>query len=434
MLVASTSALAAPNMRMLRRWANVRHQSTRLAFVHIPKTAGTAIENAAAEVGVKWGLVYELMLWNNASCTIQSVRKGACLAPSAATQLQSSGNGWSAGECEHHVRYECGQPSCRDCPSAAFAGRTPFEVGRVPSCSFRGVSAAAADQQTRSVYQQHCCYWWHLPPPLLRHDPRPALRTPHRFCVVRNPYTRLLSAYRDHWRRPVDCNSAYFASNLSGHEIATLRGQPTSIAAFNPPSLSAWVRLLDSGFSWADERTPRESWGRASNASMEESPSSSWSAHPLTCWFEPQSAYLAHEWRWARDLQDDTSGRVRRAHMAPSDRGCKIVLRYENLADEFAALMRWAGLNISLPVKRPTSSGTSAWKRAVCRPGLHLSREGRCFPREAPSPPSPPPVDTECLSPKGAQALLSDDALAIVHRRWRDDFSVLGYELGLNAG
>ena len=409
MLVSSTSALAAPNNRMLRRWSRVQHQSTQLTFVHIPKTAGTAIENAAAEVGVKWGIVAELMLWESANCTIRSIRKGVCPSRSAATRLRSPRNGWTAGSCEHHLTYECDQPSCRGCPSASYAGSapfmTPFEAGRIPSCSLRGVSAAAADEQTRLEYEQNCCYWWHLPPPLLRHDPRPALRTPHRFCVVRNPYTRLLSAYRNQWNRPVECKSEYFATNLSGHVIAQHRKQSTSIAAFNPPSLSAWVRLMDVGFTWADERTPRESWGRVSNAS------SPWSAHPASCWFEPQSAYLAQKWASVGDLRGETihdAGEP--ARVAPSDRGCNIVLRYENLADEFAALMKWAQLNISLPERRKVGFNPSSA-------------------RVKSSVASPPPsaVDSGCLSPSGAQALLTDDALAIVRRRWQDDFRVLGY-------
>ena len=112
----------------------------------------------------------------------------------------------------------------------------------------------------------------------------------------------------------------------------------------------------------------------------------------MNCWFEPQSAYLAPHFVYAHQLS-----RFDRVVRASSERGCNVVLRYENLSSEFAVLMDWLGLNVRLPPQQTS------------RP-----RPGRA-------------TDSTCFTAGGARKLLSAATRSIVSRWYGGDFALLGY-------
>lgn len=127
-------------------------------FIHIPKTAGTAIELYAYTVlRQRWGRMYyaaELQLPPEPPGTWNVSRRRLCehygnigkrpLPPALAEQM-------------HHGRKRSLLQVCDMC-----------------------------------FWNQSCCSEWHVPPALLA-MPRPQLRAPVAFCVVRNPWSRLLS-------------------------------------------------------------------------------------------------------------------------------------------------------------------------------------------------------------------------------------------------
>ena len=69
-------------------------------------------------------------------------------------------------------------------------------------------------------FGKRCCSWWHVPPRYLL-DWRPYFGAPTRFCVVRNPYARVLSEY----------------AFRHGKEIRAL-----SCAQLNHTEVNIWIR------------------------------------------------------------------------------------------------------------------------------------------------------------------------------------------------
>ena len=127
-----------------------------MSFIHTPKSAGNEIERLAKRAaGLHWGQLYELPRWERAKTA------GAAV-PAVSTTL----NVTTPRAPRKAGRRKAQQPG---------GGRAP-----------RGVCLRGNTDQ--------CCSWWHIPPKLLN-DSRPYFAAPIRFCVVRNPYSRVLSEY-----------------------------------------------------------------------------------------------------------------------------------------------------------------------------------------------------------------------------------------------
>lgn len=121
----------------------------RVSFVHIPKTAGTTLENLAKAHGLTWGHDYD---WRR----VDEVKR-----------LTAEGN--------------------------------EDKLGRLHSIG------TASDELTTCRTGCPCgtgCCWWHIPPRFLL-DWRPYYKHVVKFCVVRNPFSRLLSQYS--WKTGGKC-------------------------------------------------------------------------------------------------------------------------------------------------------------------------------------------------------------------------------------
>ena len=122
------------------------NNATKLEFVHIPKTGGTAVELAGAQAGIQWGM-----------CHFRT------LPPDYAPNKQIT-------------------PKIREKYAGCFQPLIP-----------------------RHQYPSIAGEKWHLPPPWLLHDTFPSEQNFYRhagvalFAVVRNPYTKLLSEYYCPW-------------------------------------------------------------------------------------------------------------------------------------------------------------------------------------------------------------------------------------------
>ena len=353
------------------RWQLMRAVSPRvdLAFVHIPKTGGTAIEMAAwRQARLPWGIYYagrwEFLL--RESC---SVRNATC----ARGCLQGGVNEtcMEAMATEHGVTTSCPTDN-------------PF-----------GPRPRGDDYHVR----RHCCNWWHIPPAQLTHDPRPYYAVaPHRFCVVRNPYERLLSIYMATWFLSITpeknmCKSRFLTRNM------------TTVWSY---SLNAWVALISRGYEFVHphlwRHRPEKEWADELGLIPRHGVTpKNWSAKPLKCWVEPQSAYLAEHFSTVNDLPSldaRTRSSAQPRSSSGSTSGCNIVLRYESLQADFAALMRWAQLDVSLP--KPSANR-----------GANRRRPGR--------------VNASCFDARGARELLLPYTRGVVQQMYARDFEVLGY-------
>ena len=252
--------------------------SSELAFVHIPKCAGTAIEDAAlaAVPQVRWGR-------RHAEGVMVGLGKG--------------------------VPFEAGTPASST-------------VLRACSMYFRlrdhhyGVNRFHISWNRTS-----CCSWWHIPPSAL---PASELyyHAPIRFCVVRDPYLRLMSDY------------------LNAHP---------HLKQMNGSALCGKVEHMRINFhTFALNRMALSSRGDY-----------------YDCHMLPQARFVASNWvylstllRWERE-----EAVVKLASQEP---GCNVVLSFERLQSEFPQLMSWAGLNINLTAKVPTVSSEHRGAPAPC--------------------------------------------------------------------
>ena len=326
------------------RWELMRTVFPRVdvAFVHIPKTGGTAIEMAAwRRLQLPWGIYY-------------------------------------AGRWQFLLRSTCGVHNatcarCTDGVNGTCMDALAAEHGATTSCPTDN-PFGPRPRGDEYYIRRHCCDWWHIPPPQLTHDPRPYYAlAPHRFCVVRNPYERLLSTYMATWFPTVTPNK-----DMCSHRFLT-----RNITTRWTYSLNAWVALISRGYEFVDPHLWRH------RPQVEWAPKN-WSAKPLGCWVEPQSAYLAEHFSTVNDLPDlGVDARDRSS-------GCNIVLRYESLQADFTALMRWARLDVSLP-----------------KPRANHKRPGR--------------ANASCFAAHGARELLLPYTRGVVQQMYARDFEVLGY-------
>lgn len=161
-----------------------------------------------------------------------------------------------------------------------------------------------------------CCSWWHIPPRRL-HDWRPYYGAQHKFCVVRNPYSRALSEY----------------SFSHGKDVRKL-----SCSELNATDVNVWLRTQMLAFV-------------AGNTLVND------------CHWIPQYQYIEPGVRvWNSDVSsvhgttdavDDLyDSNVTDAYLAhgPDNRSCTHVLRMESMSESFPQLMSVFNLsNIQLP-------------------------------------------------------------------------------------
>ena len=396
-----------------------------VAFVHIPKTGGTAIEMAAWRqarlvvvvvilVLVVVLVVVVVVVVVKASCSIVVVvfviETHYSSHGTYGLQARLPWGIYYAGRWEFLLRESCSVRNAT-CARGCLQGGVnetcmdamATEHGVTTSCPTDnpfGPRPRGDDYHVR----RHCCDWWHIPPAQLTHDPRPYYAVaPHRFCVVRNPYERLLSIYMATWFSATTPEKNMCRNRFLTHNI-------TNDWTF---SLNAWVALISRGYQVVNpalwRHRPEAEWvlparGRLGALLDKNRPKwvtpMNWSAKPLNCWVEPQSAYLAEHFSTVNDLPS-LNARTRSSQplsSSGSTSGCNIVLRYESLQADFTALMRWAQLSVKLPRR---------------------SRGARS--------PSPGRVNASCFDAHGARELLLPYTRSVVQQMYARDFEVLGY-------
>jgi hypothetical protein len=149
---------------------------------------------------------------------------------------------------------------------------------------------------------QTCCSWWHVPP--WRLQPSAYYAAPMRFCVVRDPFTRLFSAYERTHRWVDGVNGSSLCQQI----------ETKGAARFHE-----WVKFVA---HWIDT-------GRLMRND---------------CHLLAQAEYLAESYV---NISTLTSMDRKEAALILGSKGpgCNIVLRFEQLAVEFAQLMRWLELD-----------------------------------------------------------------------------------------
>ena len=259
-------------------------------------------------------------------------------------------------------------------PALAFVhiprtGGTAIEDGGQRGGVLWGLSLAAQFEDTQTLG----CSWWHVPPSRLPAVAAAPLRRRWRFCVVRHPMTRLLSEFlasRPSLRRRRPC------------ELATAR-----------PAVRAWQARIQREFS---------AWVRrvlGSAAAMQRNFGSD-------CHFVSQVEYLAAGWRYAAEVVGDTQfgddGAAALVDALVDDGvGCNLVLRHERLRGDFARVMAWARLNVTLGARRVVGTAKGVYELAA---------------------------DERPCAPAEAEALLDADARQLVRKAYARDLRELEYE------
>ena len=258
MLVARHMLLASPTEQ-----AEINEPA--IAFIHIPRTGGTAIEQAGSRAGQHglWSRSYALSQW----------AKGQLVEAMPGQPLQS---------CRLQMRRK---------------------------------------KWPRVMWNDTCCSWWHLPMQALL--PAAYYAAPVRFCVVRDPFTRLFSAYEltHGWVNYV--NGSTLCKDIETHRV---RGELASFRA----------------------------WVEASAARVRDK--AAWARHD--CHLLPQRTYLAATFFNLSSLLS-MRRQAATAALRSTGPGCNVVLRFEQLAREFNNLMKWAGLeSVRLRPRVPRVSGS----------------------------------------------------------------------------
>lgn len=239
-----------------------------LTFVHIPKSAGTTIERigkklpAAGGTGVVWGHDYDEKRWNILKALDISDPVKARSYPVVATTHPN-----------------------------------------INACS-RGCSC-----------HKGCC-WWHIPPKLLV-DWRPYYDAPLRFCVVRNPFARLLSqySYMGNYECPRTPEQLQKRSDyINKHVDRFYNKNETSVSDCH------FIPQADYVANAVDNKFMKRLWG---------------SEH---------SSGEALDLLGSLQYSDDADAK-----------SCNVVARFEHLAPDLDAVSTWSGVNVRTKWQKPST-------------------------------------------------------------------------------
>jgi len=236
-----------------------------LSFVHIPKSAGTTIESIGKKMGITWGHDYDEKRWNLIKTLEETDPDRAASFPAVSST----------------------HPNINTCRTGCYCGKG-------------------------------CC-WWHIPPRWLQ-DWRPYYSSPLKFCVVRNPFGRMLSqySYSGVWKCPnttalLDQRDDYIRSNILNFRDKN------------------WTSQADCHF------IPQHQFV---------------SSHIDSSWMETM-------WESEQQLSPvDAISHIMSgsSDLSPEDgRSCNIVLRFEHLADDLNSLSDWTDINVRTKWKKPYS-------------------------------------------------------------------------------
>jgi hypothetical protein len=165
----------------------------------------------------------------------------------------------------------------------------------------------------------HGCCWWHIPPKFLL-DWRPYYTAPIRFCLVRNPFKRMLSQYS--WLGSSQCPST----------LEELQKRDAW--------LQKHLRQFQAGEHWVGD-----------------------------CHFIPQHWYIADnvDMPWMAKLLDPPAPssealRAIRNHPPPSAAEswqCNVVLRFENMTTDLTTFKQWTNVDVVPNYHQPSTSKCS---------------------------------------------------------------------------
>eukprot|EP00038_Savillea_parva_P009761 m.185684 g.185684 ORF g.185684 m.185684 type:complete len:786 (+) comp16523_c0_seq1:57-2414(+) len=234
-----------------------------VTFVHVPKTAGTTVEGLARKrLGVIWGHDYDMKRWDQIKAAPPEKR-------------------------DMYPKVESVNTSIKVC-----SGTCPCHQG--------------------------CC-WWHVPPKFLV-DWRPYYIASVRFCLVRNPFKRMLSQYS--WLGSSTCPSTKDELNK------------------RDAWLQKHLRQFQAGEHWVGD-----------------------------CHFIPQHWYIQENVNmpWMTKILDpvvtaDTALKAIASKTPSSDaesRQCNVVLRFENMTSDLEMLKTWTGVDVVPNYHKPYTAKCS---------------------------------------------------------------------------